>query len=120
MRILVTNVDGWLHQGISIDGVTETSGSGPAAADDTFTLGARNLSRLQRLGATDWSPYGLFIGQCAADKLPDSELGFAPGNTSGDSGYGARLELRRLVAGPENGEYFGEAEACRFLDYGQA
>ncbi len=126
----VTLVDGWLHQGISIDGVTETSGSGPAAGDDTFTLGALNLSRLQRLGATDWSLYGLFIGQYAADNLPNSERftlgdatigrGFAPGNTSGDSGYGVRLELRRLVAGPENGEYFGAAEAYGFVDYGQA
>ena len=119
----VTLVDGWLHQGVSIDGVTETSGSGPAAGDDTFTLGALNLSRLQRLGATDWSLYGLFIGQYAADNLPNSERftlgdatigrGFAPGNTSGDSGYGARLELRRLVAGPENGELLRRSRGLR-------
>ena len=73
--------------------------------------------------------FALATGQIAGETLPASERfgiggdslgrGFAPGNTTGDSGYGGRLELRydtpveRLRAG------LAGAQLYAFADYGQ-
>jgi hemolysin activation/secretion protein len=45
--------------------------------------------------------------------------GFAPGNTTGDSGWGARLELRRDIAGREDAPVEA-VELYAFYDYGRA
>ena len=45
--------------------------------------------------------------------------GFAPGNTSGDSGWGGRVELRRQIAGGLGGTVEA-AELYAFADYGRA
>lgn len=118
----VTLVDAGLRQGLDLSSRIEATG--PAAGDPQFTAATLTLSRLQRLGAAGWSLYGEAIGQLAADVLPNAERfslgnatigrGFAPGNTSGDSGWGARLELRRDVAG----ERLGGVEAVEFYAFG--
>ena len=121
----VSLVEVGLRRGIG--GWSELGGAGPAAGDPDFTLATLGLSRLQRLGA---SPYALWleaIGQLAADVLPNSERfalgdstigrGFAPGNTSGDSGWGARIELRRQLALPET--MARAVELYAFGDYGR-
>ena len=104
----VTLVDAGFRQGLDAAGA-DIEAEGPAAGDPTFTLGTLTLSRLQRLGQGDWSLYAEAIGQLAANVLPNSERfalgnatigrGFAPGNTTGDSGWGGRLELRRDLPG---------------------
>ena len=103
----VTLVDGLIRQGLPV-GTTGIGADGPAAGVTDFTLAALTLSRLQRLGDSPWALYGLAIGQYAANVLPNSERfslgdatigrGFAPGNTTGDSGFGGRVELRRGIA----------------------
>jgi hemolysin activation/secretion protein len=123
----VTLVDAGLSQGLDLGSRIEAEG--PAAGDPEFTAGSLTLSRLQRLGEDGWSLYGEAIGQLAADVLPNSERfslgnstigrGFAPGNTSGDSGWGARLELRRNLAG-ERLRGVEAVELYAFGDYGHA
>jgi hemolysin activation/secretion protein len=120
----VSLVDATIRQGLDAFGA-EVGAVGPAAGDPAFTLVAGTLSRLQRIGQSSWSVYGEAIGQYAAEILPDSERfalgnstigrGYAPGNTTGDSGYGGRLEVRRTVADDQGG-----AEFYAFGDYGQA
>ncbi|MFT3973746.1 MAG: POTRA domain-containing protein [Amaricoccus sp.] len=107
---------------------SDIGGTGPAAGDPDFVLATLGLTRLQRLGA---SPYSLWLeatGQMAADVLPNSERfalgdstigrGFAPGNTTGDSGWGGRVELRRQVEMPE--KMAQAMELYAFADYGRA
>lgn len=125
----VTLVDVGIRQGVDYGGGV-VDGSGKAQGEPDFTLGQASLIRLQRFGDSDWSLYGEATGQLAASVLPNSERfslggealgrGFAPGNTTGDSGYGARLEVRRdfdadyLRAGILGGQLYA------FGDYGQA
>lgn len=120
----VTLVDLGLRQGLDAGGA-EIGDSGPAAGDPSFTAASVIVSRLQRLGSGPWAVYAEGIGQLAADVLPNSERfslgnstigrGFAPGNTTGDSGWGARLELRREIVGGGMA-----AEAYLFGDRGEA
>jgi hemolysin activation/secretion protein len=99
----VTLIDAELRQGLA--GPTDLDATG----DPAFTLISGSVARLQRLGDGAWSVYGELIGQAARTEVPNSERftlggatigrGFAPGNISGDQGYGARLELRRDIVG---------------------
>ena len=126
----VTQLDASLRQGLSVPGLTEIGATGPAAGNQDFTLGALTLSRLQRVGGGDWSVYGELIGQLASTVLPNSERfalgdatigrGFAPGNTTGNSGFGGRIELRRDFGAAA---FNGMAQATQlyaFGDYGTA
>lgn len=126
----VSLVDASLKQGLDILGA-EIGDPGPASGTTDFTYGSLVLSRLQQIGAGSWSVYGEAIGQYAANVLPNTERfglgvstigrGFAPGNTTGDSGYGVRLELRREF-GPEamGNAGISAAQGYVFADYGQA
>lgn len=125
----VSLVDLGVRQGIDAAGAT-VAGSGPAAGEIDFTLGQLTLIRLQRLGESPWSIYAEATGQAAAATLPDSERfglggeslgrGFAPGNTTGDSGYGGRLEVRMDVAGAETDDLVSALQFYGFGDWGQA
>lgn len=125
----VNLIDGTLRQGLDI-GNARVSGDGPAVGEPDFTSAQLTLSRLQSLGEGRWSLYGELMGQYAAEVLPNSERfylggstigrGFAPGNTSGDSGYGARLELRRYFDASTFGDKIRAAEVYGFADYGRA
>ncbi len=125
----VSLVDGSLRQGLPV-GTTEIGETGPAAGVTDFTVAALTLSRLQSLGDGPWSLYGEAIGQYAANVLPNSERfslgdatigrGFAPGNTTGDSGYGVRAELRRGIVIPNAGDMLQAAELYGYFDYGRA
>lgn len=108
----VTLVDAALRQGLATGGTT--IGAPASRAREDFTLLRLAVARVQELGPPEWSLYGEVVGQLAGTILPNSERfalggdrlgrGFAPGNTTGDHGFGARLELRRLVAlGPMGG-----------------
>jgi hemolysin activation/secretion protein len=124
----VTLVEAGLRQGL--DTSDTFIGGGPSSGVADFTLGTLEVARLQRLGATGWSLWIEAIGQYALDVLPNSERfalgdatigrGYAPGNTTGDSGYGGRLELRRQVAGATLGGAVEAAELYAYGDYGQA
>ncbi|MEM6579425.1 MAG: ShlB/FhaC/HecB family hemolysin secretion/activation protein, partial [Pseudomonadota bacterium] len=46
--------------------------------------------------------------------------GFAPGNTSGDSGFGLRAELRRAIDPAGLGTLADAASIFAFVDYGEA
>lgn len=126
----VSLIDASLRQGLSINGLTEIGDEGPAAGEPNFTRVALTVSRLQRLRDSDWSLYGELIGQFASTTLPSSERfalgdatigrGFAPGNTTGDSGYGGRLELRRYVGSAPFGGAIEATELYVFGDYGAA
>lgn len=121
----VNQVDATLRQGLP--GQSSIGAGGPAAGQANFTSLALTLSRLQHLGDGPWSLYAEAIGQFASTILPNSERfalgdatigrGFAPGNTTGDLGYGGRLELRRalsLTSGPRAVELYA------YGDYGSA
>jgi hemolysin activation/secretion protein len=120
----VTILDLAIRQGLDV-GPVRIGTEGPGAPDAGFTRAGVRLARVQRLGDGGWSVFGEVIGQAASAVLPGAERfslggatigrGFAPGNTSGDSGLAGRLELRRLVALP--GE--GAAELYGFGDYGE-
>ncbi len=113
------------RQGIRIDGVTQVDATGPVAPADDFTAFGGLAQRIQRLGNSNWSLLGKFIWQYGATTLPVSERfalggealgrGFAPGNTTGDSGYGGRLELRYLAEFPE---VAGQQIASTFYGFG--
>ena len=125
----VSLVDGLIRQGLPI-GTTEIGDDGPSAGVADFTLAALTLSRLQRLGDSPWALYGQAIGQYAANILPNSERfslgdatigrGFAPGNTTGDSGFGGRVELRRGIAVTQAAQVVEAVELYGFFDYGRA
>jgi hemolysin activation/secretion protein len=125
----ISLVDVGLRQGLDIGG-TEVAAEGPAAGEPDFTLVELSLSRLQSIpGAPGWSLYGEVTGQYAPEVLPAAERfflggstigrGFAPGNTSGDTGFGGRVELRRAVSSPPRG-YVDAAELYAFGDWGRA
>jgi hemolysin activation/secretion protein len=124
----VTLVEAGLRQGLDIGGA-EIGASGPAAGVPDFTLAQLDISRLQRLGEGPWSLWLEGIGQYAANVLPNPERfalgvstigrGYAPGNTTGDSGYGGRLELRRQL-GEATPEGIAATELYAFGDYGKA
>jgi hemolysin activation/secretion protein len=122
----VTLVEAGLRRGIGA--WSAIGGAGPAAGNPDFTLATLGLARLQRLGESPFSLWLEATGQLAADVLPNSERfalgdstigrGFAPGNTSGDSGWGARVELRRQTALPA--ALAQAMELYAFADYGRA
>jgi hemolysin activation/secretion protein len=97
-------LDGGVRKGIDAlgAGIGQT---GPGAPNPNFLLLFANVSRLQGLGQGGWSVFAEALGQWSDDPLPTSERfamggplfgrGYAPGNTTGDSGFGGRLELRR-------------------------
>jgi hemolysin activation/secretion protein len=125
----ISLVDAALRQGLDVGG-TEVAAEGAAAGEPDFTLVELTLSRLQSIpNAAGWSLYGEITGQYAPEVLPAAERfflgsstigrGFAPGNTSGDSGYGGRLELRRAVAAPAEAAV-DAAELYAFGDWGRA
>jgi hemolysin activation/secretion protein len=121
----VTLLEAELRQGLDAGGAA-VSATGPAAGSPDFSLARLDVSRLQRLGDGPWSLWLEAIGQLASTVLPNSERfslgdatigrGFAPGNTSGDSGFGGRLELRAPVAAGAT----AAAELYAFGDYGRA
>lgn len=123
----VTLIEGGVRQGLDAAGV-RIGATGPAAGKPDFTLATLGLTRLQRLGASPWSVWVEATAQLAAAVLPNSERfslgegtigrGFAPGNTSGDSGWGTRLEIRRQLAVPET--MAQAVELYAFGDYGRA
>lgn len=125
----VTLVDATVRKGLDIGGAT-VGADGPAAGVPDFLLADLTLSRLQRLGNGGWAIYGEATGQIAADVLPTTERfslgdstigrGFAPGNTSGDSGFGTRLELRREIAPERLRDAVQSAELYVYGDYGRA
>ena len=126
----MTLVDGQVRQGLDFGGAS-IEASGPAAGNPDFTLATLNLSRLQRLpGDGGLSLWLEAIGQVACTVLPNSERfalgdptigrGFAPGNTSGDAGWGGRVELGGQVAAARLGGIAEAAELYAFGDYGRA
>lgn len=122
----VTLLEAGLRHGIG--GWSDIGGTGPAAGDPDFILATLGLTRLQRLGASPWSLWLEATAQLAADVLPNSERfalgdstigrGFAPANTTGDSGWGTRLEVRRQVDMPE--DMARALQLYAFADYGRA
>lgn len=106
----VSLLDLRLRTGAAIDGLTRIGSTGAGAPKADFTFVGGGLQRLQQFGPTRWSLYSEVIWQYAFDSLPTSERfalggdrlgrGYSPGNTTGDSGYGGRLELRRAVELP--------------------
>ncbi len=122
----VSLVEAGVRQGIGA-GIGKLGGEGPAAGDPDFTLATLDLTRLQQLGP-DWALWLEGTGQLGADSLPNSERfalggstigrGFAPGNTTGDSGWGGRIELRRQLVMP--GDAARALELYVFGDYGRA
>lgn len=125
----VSLVDAEIRQGLDIGG-TEIGETGPAAGSTDFSLMRLNLSRLQRLGDSEWALFGEVLAQIASEPLPSSERftlgggtigrGFAPGNTSGDSGYGLRAELRRTFFADDPDRPVQATEIYAFGDYGEA
>jgi hemolysin activation/secretion protein len=116
----VTILDAAMRQGLG-----GTIGEvGPGAPSAEFTRAYFRLARVQQLPGQGWSVLGEAIGQLGSGAMPSAERialgnatigrGFAPGNTSGDSGLAGRLELRKLVA------WSGQAaEIYGFGDYGE-
>ncbi|MBW4707474.1 hypothetical protein KX928_06710 [Roseobacter sp. YSTF-M11] len=125
----ISLVDLSLRQGIDVAGA-QVSATGPAAGDINFTAAQFTLSRLQALGSSSWSVFGEITGQLASGVQPNSERfylggasigrGFAPGNTSGDSGYAGRAELRRAINPQTLGTFADAANVYAFIDYGRA
>lgn len=125
----VTLVDAALRQGLAV-GSTQIGRAGPNPARAGFTLLRGSIARVQELGAPEWSLFGELVGQVAGTVLPDSERfalggerlgrGFAPGNTTGDHGFGARIELRRLIALGEIGPFAPLMSVYLFGDWGGA
>lgn len=124
----VTLVDGSLRQGIATGGTQ--IGAPASRAREDFTLLRGSIARVQELGPPEWSLFGELVGQIAGTILPNSERfalggdrlgrGFAPGNTTGDHGFGGRLELRRLITLGEMGGLSPLMSAYIFGDWGAA
>jgi hemolysin activation/secretion protein len=123
----VTLIDGALRQGVATGG---TKIGGASRAREDFTLLRGSIARVQELGPPEWSLFGELVGQLAGTILPNSERfslggerlgrGFAPGNTTGDHGFGGRLELRRLIVLGELGGLAPLMSAYIFGDWGAA
>ena len=124
----VTLAKATIRQGL--DTFRSFIGGGPSYGVDAFPFGALELSRLQRLGDGPWALWLEGIGQYAWDILPNSERfslggstigrGFAPGDTTGDSGYGGRIELRHTVEPARLGRAAEGMELYAYGDWGQA
>lgn len=124
----VTLIDGALRQGIATGGTR--IGAPASRAREDFTLLRASIARVQELGPPEWSLFGEFIAQYAGTILPNSERfslggerlgrGFAPGNTTGDHGFGGRLELRRLIPLGDIGGLSPLMSAYLFGDWGAA
>jgi hemolysin activation/secretion protein len=124
----ITLIDFAARQGIATWGAE--IGKPGSRAREAFTLLRGSIARVQELGPPEWSLFGELVGQLAGTILPDSERfalggerlgrGFAPGNTTGDHGFGARLELRRLIALGEMGGLAPLMSAYIFGDWGAA
>lgn len=124
----VTLAEAGLRQGI--DTSNTFVGGGISSGKPDFTLARLELARLQRLGQGPWALWLEGIGQYAFDVLPNSERfglgdasigrGYAPGNTTGDSGYGGRVEVRYEVGATPLRGAVEAVEAYAFGDYGQA
>lgn len=125
----VTLIDAALRRGIAT-GNTQIGLAGPNPAREDFTLLRGSIARVQELGMPEWSMFGELVGQIAGTVLPESDRfalggerigrGFAPGNTTGDHGFGGRLELRRLVALGEIGPFAPLMSVYLFGDWGAA
>jgi hemolysin activation/secretion protein len=125
----VTLFDAALRQGLNTGNAT-IGFTGPNAPRADFTLLRGAIARVQELGIPQWSLYGEILGQLAGTILPESERfaaggerlgrGFAPGNTTGDSGFGGRLELRRLITLGDIGRLPALMTAYVFGDWGAA
>ncbi|MEE4188389.1 MAG: ShlB/FhaC/HecB family hemolysin secretion/activation protein [Roseobacter sp.] len=125
----ISLVDVSVRQGLDTLGARQAA-TGPAAGDVEFTSAQFSLSRLQALGDGNWSMFGEVVGQVASGVQPNSERfylggasigrGFAPGNTSGDTGYGLRAELRRAINPEILGRAADAAGLFAFVDYGRA
>ena len=126
----VTLVDAELRQGLDIGGasVGERAGGGQPRLHPRRRSTSRGCSA--SAATARWSLWLEAIGQCASTVLPNSERfalgdttigrGFAPGNTSGDTGWGGRVELRRQLAAANLGGVAEAAELYAFGDYGRA
>ncbi|MBP7003750.1 ShlB/FhaC/HecB family hemolysin secretion/activation protein [Amaricoccus sp.] len=124
----VSLVEAGLRQGI--DASDTFVGGGVSNGVPDFTLMTLELARLQRLGQGPWALWLEGMGQYALDILPNSERfglgdatigrGYAPGNTTGDSGYGGRAELRYGVDPARLAGFAEGAELYAFGDYGRA
>ena len=122
----ISFVDVSLRQGLGLAGA-EVSATGPAAGELHFTSAQLTATRLQSFAESPWSIFTEFRGQISKGVQPNSERyflggasigrGFAPGNTSGDTGYAVRVELRRVLA---PGTWAQAANVFGFMDYGQA
>lgn len=98
--------DGGVRKGIDAFGA-RIGQVGPGAPNPDYFLVTANISRLQTIGQGPWLVFAEAIGQWSDDPLPMSERfamggpmfgrGYAPGNTTGDSGFGFRLEIRRSL-----------------------
>jgi hemolysin activation/secretion protein len=125
----VNLVEGAIRQGLDI-GNARVAGDGPAAGEADFTLLRGTVSRLQLIGQGPWSVRGELRGQITDDVLPNGERfflggstigrGFAPGNTSGDSGIAGRLEVTRQLIAESFPEAIDGAEIYAFTDWGHA
>jgi hemolysin activation/secretion protein len=126
----VTLIEGGLRKGIDAFGA-KIGQTGPGAPEVDFVALLGGIARLQRLGAGGiWSIFAEAVGQWAPDPLPTSERfalggdrlgrGFAPGNTTGDSGFGGRLELRRRIDGVLPARLESGLQAYVFGDWGAA
>jgi len=124
----VSLVAAGLRQGLDVSDTFVGGGVSSGVAD--FTLMTLDVTRLQRLGQGPWALWLEAIGQYALDVLPNSERfalgdasigrGYAPGNTTGDSGYGVRVEVRRQVGSAVLRGLGEAAEFYAFGDYGRA
>lgn len=122
-------VDVTLRQGLDIAGAN-VAAFGPAAGEEVFTSLRWSLGRLQKFGSSDWSLLLEAQGQFANEVLPNSERfalgnstigrGFAPGNTSGDEGFGIRAEIRKDLRGNWIGNQSNALQIYGFGDYGEA
>ncbi len=125
----VTLLDAAIRKGLDVGGA-RIDYDGPDKPDVDFILATANLSRLQRIGTDGWALWAEMIGQYAADILPNSERfslgngtigrGFAPGNTSGDSGFGLRVEVRKNLYDSAVKQHLEATQLYAFGDYGRA
>lgn len=124
----VTFIDAGVRQGLSLGGA-DVSGD-PIRGEENFSVFDASLGRLQSFPDSRWSLFGFANIQLTNSTLPNSERyglggerlgrGFAPGNTTGDSGYGGRLELRRSIDVAPIGAGITGIELFGFGDWGQA
>lgn len=126
----VSLLDGAIRKGLGVSGTTQVGARGAGSGRDDFFLTQLAASRLQRLGASPLSILVEGIGQWAPDSLPVSERfalggdrlgrGFGPGNTTGDSGIGGRLELRYTGQVEVPSPFLGTYQTYAFGDWGAA